>query len=225
MLKIVGTPIGNLQDISQRALESLKKVDVILCEDTRQTMKLLSRYGISKKLESFNDKNARKKIPTILKALKGGRKYALVSDAGMPAISDPGFNLVDVCHKEGIAVDVIPGPSALTAAVAASGLNTAHFVFLGFLPRASKLRKLLKKVSVLNMATVFYESPYRLNDTLREICDISPNAKIFVAREMTKIHQNFYRGTPCELVGQVEGRGEFTVVVEWPKEEQNVNIH
>ncbi len=225
MLRIVGTPIGNLSDVTLRAIETLKSVDVVLCEDTRQTLKLLKRYGISRKLESFNDKNAAKKISAILEELKKGKEYALVSDAGMPVISDPGFNLVDACHEAGIEIDVVPGPSALTSAVAASGLNTAHFVFLGFLPRGSKLRKLLRTVSSIKMATVFYESPYRLKDTLEEICTLSPNARVFVARELTKKFQTFYRGTPCELIEKIEPKGEITVVVEWAKEERNVNIH
>ncbi len=223
-LKIVGTPIGNLQDISQRALETLNNSAAILCEDTRQTLKLLRRYSITKKLISFNDKNSKDKIPKILEALKRGEDYALVSDAGMPVISDPGFNLIDTCHENGIEVDVIPGPSALTSVVAASGLNASHFVFLGFLPRGSKLRKILKMVSELKMATVFYESPYRLKSTLEEICKISPNARVFVAREMTKVHQTFYRGAPCELVEKVVEKGEISVVVEWPKIKRNVNF-
>ena len=223
-LKIVGTPIGNLADITSRALETLQNVDVILCEDTRQTLKLLKHYSISKKLISFNDKNSSEKIQKILEELKKGKEYALVSDAGMPVISDPGFNLVDACHENDIEVDVIPGPSAVVSAVAASGLNTSHFVFLGFLPRGSKLRKTLKTVSELKMATVFYESPYRLKATLEEICKISPDARVFVAREMTKVHQTFYRGSPCELAEEVVEKGEISVVVEWPKRKRNVNI-
>ncbi|WP_051962579.1 16S rRNA (cytidine(1402)-2'-O)-methyltransferase [Mesoaciditoga lauensis] len=223
-LKIVGTPIGNLADITPRALETLQSVDVILCEDTRQTLKLLKHYSISKKLISFNDKNSSEKIQKILEELKKGKEYALVSDAGMPVISDPGFNLVDACHENDIEVDVIPGPSAVVSAVAASGLNTSHFVFLGFLPRGSKLRRTLKTVSELKMATVFYESPYRLKATLEEICKISPDARVFVAREMTKVHQTFYRGNPCELAEKVVEKGEISVVVEWSKRKRNVNI-
>ncbi len=222
-LKIVGTPIGNLSDISARALDTLRNCDAILCEDTRQTLKLLSHYSISKKLISFNDKNSTEKIPKIIEKLKKGNDYALVSDAGMPVISDPGFNLVDACHRNEVEVDVIPGPSALVSVIAASGLNASHFVFLGFLPRGSKLRKTLKSVSELKMATVFYESPYRLKNTLKEICAISPEARVFVAREMTKVHQSFYRGNPCELVEKVIEKGEISVVVEWPKKKQNVN--
>ena len=224
-LKIVGTPIGNLDDISQRALETLRNSDAILCEDTRQTLKLLKHYSISKKLISFNDNNASEKIPKIVEALKHGREYALVSDAGMPVISDPGFNLVDACHENDVEVDVIPGPSALVSVVAASGLNTSHFIFLGFLPRGSKLRRTLRMVSELKMATVFYESPYRLKNTLKEICNISPDARVFVAREMTKIHQTFYRGTPCEVAKEVVEKGEISVVVEWPKRKHDVNTN
>ncbi len=221
-LKIVGTPIGNLSDISQRALKVLKSVDAILCEDTRQTIKLMNHYLISKKLISFNDRNSSQKIPKLVKEMKKGVEYALVSDAGMPVISDPGLKLIDACHKHNIPIDVIPGPSAVVCAIAASGLNASHFVFLGFLPRGSKMRKLLREVSQLNMATVFYESPYRLKETLKEICNISPTSKIFVAREMTKLHQSFYRGSPCELSDAINFVGEMTIVVEWKKENKNV---
>lgn len=224
-LKLVGTPIGNLSDITQRALIVLNEVDAVLCEDTRRSVKLLNHYFISKKLISFNDRNSAGKIPKIIDEMKKGAEYALVSDAGMPVISDPGLKLVDACHEEKIPVDVIPGPSAVVSAVAASGLNASHFVFLGFLPRGSKLRKTLKMASELGMATVFYESPYRLKDTLKEICVISPKSRIFIAREMTKIHQSFYRGNPCELSGAVEAIGEITVVVEWEKRKQNVKLH
>lgn len=224
-LKLVGTPIGNLSDITQRALIVLNEVNIVLCEDTRRTVKLLNHYSISKKLISFNDRNSAGKIPRIIDEMKKGVEYALVSDAGMPVISDPGLKLVDACHKEKIPIDVIPGPSAVVSAVAASGLNASHFVFLGFLPRGSKLRKTLKMVSELGMATVFYESPYRLKDTLKEICMISPKSRIFIAREMTKIHQSFYRGNPCELSGAIEPIGEITVVVEWEKVKQNVKLH
>ncbi len=216
-LKLVGTPIGNLLDISKRALEVLNGVDAILCEDTRQTMKLLNHYMISKKMISFNDRNSSKKMPKIVEKMKKGAEYALVSDAGMPVISDPGLKLVDLCHESGISVDVIPGPSAVVSAIAASGLNASHFVFLGFLPRGSKLRKTLKMVSQLNMATVFYESPYRLKRTLEEICNICPTSRVFVAREMTKVYQTFYRGFPCELSDLVKPIGEMTVVVEWKR--------
>lgn len=220
-LKLVGTPIGNLSDITQRALETLKSADAILCEDTRRTAKLLAHYMISKRTISFNDNNAQRKIPGIIEDLKKGTEYAMVSDAGMPVISDPGLKLVDACHENGVEVDVVPGPSAVVSAVAASGLNASHFVFLGFLPRGSKLRKTLKNVSELKMATVFYESPYRLSETLREICKIDPDSRVFVAREMTKMYQTFYRGNPCELADSVEQIGEITVVVEWNKKAEN----
>jgi len=214
-LKIVATPIGNLSDISQRAIETLKSVNFILCEDTRRTAKLMSHFGISNKLLSFNDNNSKRRIPKILEEMKNGIEYALVSDAGMPVISDPGMKLVDACHENGIPVDVIPGPSAPICAVAASGLNASHFIFLGFLPRGSKLRKTLHHMKEIGIPTVFFESPYRIRETLEEICTISPNARVFVGREMTKVNQTFYRGSPCDLAKTVEPIGEITVVVEW----------
>ena len=222
-LKLVATPIGNLLDVTQRALKTLNEVDIVLCEDTRRTIKLLNHYSISKKLLSFNDRNSTGKIPRVIEEMKRGVEYALVSDAGMPVISDPGLKLVNACHEENIPVDVIPGSSAVVSAIAASGLNASHFVFLGFLPRGSKLRKTLKIVSELGMATVFYESPYRLKNTLKEICEISPESRVFVAREMTKIHQSFYRGNPCELIEVVKSVGEITVVIEWKKGNKMLN--
>jgi 16S rRNA (cytidine1402-2'-O)-methyltransferase len=214
-LKIVATPIGNLSDISQRAIETLKFVDAILCEDTRRTFKIISHLQISKRLISFNDKNAQKKIPELVKQMGSGNEYALVSDAGMPVISDPGMKLVNECHERSIPVDVIPGPSALVCAVAASGLNVSHFVFLGFLPRGSKLRKLMRQMHEIEIPIVFFESPYRIKETLKEICIFDPNARVFIAREMTKVNQTFYRGNPCELSEKVDAIGEITVVVEW----------
>ncbi|MCL4407815.1 MAG: 16S rRNA (cytidine(1402)-2'-O)-methyltransferase, partial [Thermotogae bacterium] len=169
-LKIVATPIGNLSDMSQRAIETLKSVDAVLCEDTRRTFKIMSYFQISKRLISFNDKNAQKKIPELVKQMRSGNEYALVSDAGMPVISDPGMKLVNECHESGIPVDVIPGPSAPVCAVAASGLNVSHFVFLGFLPRGSKLRKLMRQMHEIEIPIVFFESPYRIKETLKEIC-------------------------------------------------------
>ncbi|MCL5031992.1 MAG: 16S rRNA (cytidine(1402)-2'-O)-methyltransferase [Thermotogae bacterium] len=214
-LKIVATPIGNLSDMSQRAIETLKSVDAVLCEDTRRTFKIMSYFQISKRLISFNDKNAQKKIPELVKQMRSGNEYALVSDAGMPVISDPGMKLVNECHESGIPVDVIPGPSAPVCAVAASGLNVSHFVFLGFLPRGSKLRKLMRQMHEIEIPIVFFESPYRIKETLKEICTFDPSARIFIAREMTKVNQTFYRGNPCDLSEKVDAIGEITVVVEW----------
>jgi|UniRef100_A0A7V3RDV3 16S rRNA (cytidine1402-2'-O)-methyltransferase len=214
-LKLVATPIGNLSDISQRAIDTIKGADLILCEDTRRTMKLTNHLGISKRYISFNDNNALQKMPQVIDGLKKGTEYVLVSDAGMPVISDPGLKLVDECYKNQIPVDVIPGPSAPVCAIAASGLNASHFIFLGFLPRGSKLRKLLRQISSLGISTVFFESPYRIKETLKEICALSPESRIFVAREMTKMNQTFYRGKVCEIIDEINPIGEITVVVEW----------
>ncbi|MGC9219362.1 MAG: 16S rRNA (cytidine(1402)-2'-O)-methyltransferase, partial [Athalassotoga sp.] len=180
-----------------------------------RTFKIISYLQISKRLISFNDKNAQKKIPELVKQMESGNEYALVSDAGMPVISDPGMKLVNECHENGIPVDVIPGPSAPVCAVAASGLNVSHFVFLGFLPRGSKLRKLMRQMHEIEIPIVFFESPYRIKETLKEICTFDPDARVFIAREMTKMNQTFYRGNPCELSEKVDTIGEITVVVEW----------
>jgi 16S rRNA (cytidine1402-2'-O)-methyltransferase len=217
VLYVVGTPIGNLKDISLRALEILKSVDLIIAEDTRRTSHLLSYYGISKPMESFNERNSFKKIDNIIERLKSGMKIAQVSDAGMPVISDPGWNLVRRCHEEKIKVEVIPGPSALTSAVAISGFPGTYFYFVGFMPKDKNRRRLLRKIkdNELIERFAFFESPERLKKTLEDIYNILGDCKIFIARELTKLHEEHFYGTVSQALKHFDKvKGEITVVVE-----------
>jgi len=226
-LYIVGTPIGNLEDITIRAIKVLREVDFLLSEDKRRTYILLNRYGIRKKdMISFNEKNARKKIPMVIKKLRGGKTGALVSNAGMPVISDPGCDLVDACWKEGIEVDVVPGPSALISAVAISGFPGSKFIFEGFLPRGKRRRRLLRTLRDEKKVMVFFESPERLLDTLKDIMDIMGNREVFIAREMTKKFQEFFRGTVEEAIKHFQkgALGEITIVLSGKVESEEEKI-
>lgn len=218
-LYVVGTPIGNLKDITLRALEILREVDLIIAEDTRRTLNLLNHFGISKPIESFNEHNAEKKIEKIIDLLKLGKKIAQVSDAGMPVISDPGFNLVRTCHKEGICVEVVPGPSALVSAVAVSGFKGTHFYFVGFMPKDKNRRRLLRKISQIKDrelidTVVFFESPERLRKTLEDVLSILGNLEIFIARELTKMHEKLFLGTVEEAIEKFDKvKGELTIIL------------
>jgi 16S rRNA (cytidine1402-2'-O)-methyltransferase len=217
-LYLVGTPIGNLGDITIRALEVLKAVDLIAAEDTRHTRKLLAHYGIKKPLTSYHEHNKWVQGRFILERLKEGEKVALVSDAGMPGISDPGADLVLQCLKEGISLTVIPGPSALLTALVASGLDTSSFVFGGFFPRQKKKREiLLKELAAEKRTLVFYESPHRLKETLKAIRQAWGNRRCCIARELTKVFEEYRRGTLEEIeedLGENVLKGEITLVVE-----------
>jgi len=215
-LIVVGTPIGNLEDITIRALKTLRSVDLILAEDTRRTMVLLNKYRIKKPLLSFTEKNSKRRIKEVLPLLKEGKIVALVSDAGMPVISDPGYNLIEECWKNGIEVDVVPGPSALTSAVAVSGFPGSKFIFEGFLPRGKNRRRLLRALKEEKRPIVFFESPERLISTLKDILEILGDREVFIAREMTKMHQEFFRGKVSEALehfGKKEILGEITVIL------------
>jgi len=215
-LFIVGTPIGNLKDITQRALEVIKSADAILAEDKRVTIKLLNLLNLGRKeLWTLNEHNVLRQIPRVLRELRKGKKVALVSDAGMPVISDPGHQLVAACWREAIPVQVIPGPSAVTAAIAASGFSGSRFVFEGFMPRGRSRRKLLRSLKDERRTIVFYESPQRIKETLKDVLEIMGNREIFVAREMTKLHEEHIRGRVSEVLQRLgdEVKGEITVVI------------
>lgn len=215
-LFIVGTPIGNLKDITQRALEVIKSADTILAEDKRVTIKLLNLLNLGRKeLWTLNEHNVLRQIPRILRELRKGKMVALVSDAGMPVISDPGHQLVAACWREAIPVQVIPGPSAVTAALAASGFSGSRFVFEGFMPRGRSRRKLLRSLKDERRTIVFYESPQRIKETLKDVLEIMGNREIFVAREMTKLHEEYIRGRVSEVLQRLgdEVKGEITVVI------------
>lgn len=227
-LFLVGTPIGNLKDISLRALETLQNVDLIAAEDTRQTQKLLNYYQIKKPLTSYHEHNQRSKGAWLITELQQGKKIALVSDAGMPGISDPGGDLVQACLAQKIALNVVPGPTALLTAVVASGLDCRRFVFQGFLPRQKKAReKILAELKSEPRTIILYESPHRLLKTLSALENAWGDRFCCLARELTKIHESYQRGTFSELSRYWQDhpvRGELTLVIAGrpPKEKEKI---
>jgi 16S rRNA (cytidine1402-2'-O)-methyltransferase len=216
-LYIVSTPIGNREDITLRALRILKEVDLIAAEDTRHTGLLLRHYGIQKPLTSYFEGNELKKRDFILSKLKQGDRIALVSDAGTPGISDPGFRLIQLAIENQIPVIPIPGPSAVIAALSVSGLPTDSFLFKGFLPhKIKKRRDLLKELEDVRETLIFYESPHRISETLRDIYEVLGDREIVLTRELTKIYEEVLRGKVTEIQNQIGGRklkGEITVVI------------
>ncbi len=205
MLYLVASPIGNLGDLSFRAVEILGSVDAILCEDTRHSLKLLNHYKIKKPLHSYHKFNEAKKEQIILDLLSEGKELALLSDAGTPGISDPGQRLVAACQKQGLPVTLIPGPCALIQALVLSGFSTEPFQFLGFLPRRSgRLQRTLEEMLAYQGTSIAYESPHRLHKTLALLDKINPNCQIAVARELTKKFEEIRWGTPKEI-GEVKG--------------------
>jgi 16S rRNA (cytidine1402-2'-O)-methyltransferase len=216
-LYLVATPIGNLEDITLRALRVLKEADLIACEDTRQTQKLLQHYAIHKELVSYHAHNELTRAPELVIQLEEGAQVALVSDAGTPVVSDPGHRLVAQCLRHHIPVVPIPGPSAFVAALAASGLPTEEFLFVGFLPsRAGARRKKLETLKSEPRALALYEAPHRLVETLSDAADILGSRHAVVAREITKIHEEFLRGSLAELrdaARKQTPRGEITLLI------------
>ena len=217
-LYIVSTPIGNLEDMTMRAVRVLKEVSLIAAEDTRRTGLLLKHFDIQTPLTSFFEGNEQKKGDFILSKLTGGDSIALVSDAGTPGISDPGFRLIQKAIEEEIPVVPIPGPSAVIAALSVAGLPTDAFLFRGFLPHKSKKRRdLLQELEGLRETLVFYESPYRISGTLQDILDILGDREVVLARELTKIYEEILRGKVSEIQRQITGRklkGEITLVIQ-----------
>jgi len=216
-LYLVATPIGNLEDITVRAIRVLKEADLIACEDTRQTQKLLQHYGIHKELVSYHAHNELTRAPELVIELEQGAEVALVSDAGTPVVSDPGFRLVSLCLRHHIPVIPIPGPSAFVAALAASGLPTEEFLFVGFLPsRAGARRKALDALKSEPRTIVLYEAPHRLVETLADAAAVMGPRPAVVAREITKIHEEFLRGNLSELHDAAlkrAPRGEITLLI------------
>lgn len=221
-LYIVATPIGNLEDITLRAIRILKEVDMILCEDTRTTKVLLNKYGISTKTMSYHAYSTGARESTIIEMLREGKNLALVSDAGTPTISDPGVLLVSNVRKEfgdDVYVVPIPGPSALISALCASGVSSAEFTFLGFLPHKKGRETLFKEIASSKRVIVFYESTHRIMKTLESLIEHSPTFKIVIGRELTKQFEEFVFGTPKKVLEYFETnkekqRGEFVVIVE-----------
>jgi len=217
-LFLVGTPIGNLEDMTDRARRVLSSVDLIAAEDTRRTGRLLAGFGIEGRLVSFFEGNERSRVPELLEALRRGSHVAVVSDGGMPGLSDPGYRLVAACVAEGIPVDVVPGPSAAVAALVVSGLPTDRFVFEGFLPRSGQARARRLEALVSEARTiVLFESPRRAARTLADLVEILGQRRAAVVRELTKLHQEVLRGELTELLESLRDRelkGEVVLVVE-----------
>ncbi|MBS4761801.1 16S rRNA (cytidine(1402)-2'-O)-methyltransferase [Carnobacteriaceae bacterium zg-ZUI252] len=218
VLYLVPTPIGNLEDITFRALNTLKQVTIIACEDTRHTQKLLTHFDIHVSTVSFHEHNMQQRIPQLIERLQQGESIAQVSDAGMPCISDPGHELVKACIEQQIAVVALPGANAATTALIASGLAPQPFMFYGFLPRKTSTQKeVLESFVTLQVTTIFYESPYRLKDTLTNMLSVfSPDRQVVICRELTKKYEEFTRGTLQEVTDYVqvtEIKGEICLLL------------
>jgi 16S rRNA (cytidine1402-2'-O)-methyltransferase len=223
-LYLVPTPIGNLKDITLRALETLKKVDIIAAEDTRQSLKLLNHFNIKKALISYHQHNEQGKSENIIEKLKDGKSIALVSDAGTPGISDPGSVIVSKCIEEGIDFEVLTGATAVTTALVYSGMDTTKFLFRGFLPRENKDRKsVIEEVKNRKETLIFYESPHRLRETLNFLKESLGNRRIAICRELTKLHEEILRFTIEEAImyySEKDIKGEFVLVMEGKREEE-----
>ncbi len=215
-LLIIGTPIGNLGDLSPRAVEALRSADLVLCEDTRHTRGLLTHFGIDKPTQRFDDHTEDARGGTFADRIEAGETVALVSDAGMPVISDPGFRLVRIARERGLAVEPIPGPFAGVLALAASGIAPLPFTFLGFTPhRHGERSEFYRRLAALGHTAIVYEAPERLLESLRDALPILGDVEITVAREMTKLHEEFIHGTISEVIASLANRairGEVTVV-------------
>ncbi len=213
MLYIVSTPIGNLKDITFRAIDILKQVELIAAEDTRQTSKLLKHYDIETKQTSYNDQNKKSKTKLIIDLIKKGKQVALVSDSGTPLISDPGFYLVREALKEEIKIIPIPGPSSPLAALVGSGLPCHNFTFLGFVPKKGK-KNFFEKIKQYDHSVILFESPYRIKKTLTVMSEMIPECDVVLARELTKKFEEFIRGKPKEILEKVDNlKGEIVLIV------------
>ena len=219
-LYVVATPIGNLDDITLRAIKILKEVDVIIAEDTRHTLKLLNHLNISKPLISYHRHNEEQRKEMIIDKLKNGENIAIVSDAGTPGICDPGEVLIHECIKENIKIVPIPGACAMINALIASGISTKEFTFLGFLPLNKKLRKeKLEYIKNETKTVIIYEAPHKLKSTLEDLKEILEKRKVVIARELTKIHEEFIRGTIDEILEKADNlKGEIVLIIEGNKE-------
>ncbi len=224
-LYLVATPIGNLGDITLRALSTLAAADTVLCEDTRTSGKLMERFAIRTKLSPYHEHNAQKVRPHILERLEQGAAIALISDAGMPLVSDPGYRLVKEAAERGIPVTTCPGPSAVLTGLALSGLPTDRFLFAGFLPqKPGERRKLLDELKAIRATLIFFESPHRIAETLNAIAEALPGRSVAVARELTKLHEEVLRGKASEVAATLGARpavkGEITLMVGPPAEDE-----
>ncbi len=218
-LQVIATPIGNLNDTSKRALDALASVDVVLCEDTRVTKKLLSHYGIDVQTISYHQHSGQSKSSKIISLLEEGKNLALVSDAGTPAVSDPGGKLIEqlVSHFGGdIVISPIPGPSAVLSILSVSGFSADRYIFYGFAPHKKGRQAFFSKISEDEITVVFFESTHRIMKTMDALKEIAPDRQIVVGRELTKLHETIYRGVPHEVTEQLEStsiKGEFVIVL------------
>ncbi|MEX1156409.1 MAG: 16S rRNA (cytidine(1402)-2'-O)-methyltransferase [Chloroflexota bacterium] len=219
-LLVVGTPIGNLGDLTPRAADALRTADLVVAEDTRFAARLLRHVGTRTPTSSLNEHNAAERLPGLLARLAAGETLALTTDAGMPGVSDPGARLVEAARAAGAAVEVVPGPSAVTAAMALSGIGSPGFVFGGFLParpassRRAALQRLLAGSGAMGLPLVLFEAPHRVRSLLAELSSVAPAASVALCRELTKLHEEVLTGTPAEVASALtEPRGEFTVVI------------
>lgn len=216
-LYLVATPLGNALDLGLRALQILSSVSRIAAEDTRVSQQLLTTYGITKLLISYHSYNAEQRDPELVQLIRGGESIALISDAGMPLISDPGSSLVTACVEAGLPVTVIPGPSAGITALTASGLDASRYTFYGFLPKKRGRRKsVLEELLASKETLIFYEAPQRIPDTLSDLAEIAPERRCVVARELTKTYETYYRGTTASLAAELQAgvKGECMILLE-----------
>ncbi|MCH5284951.1 MAG: 16S rRNA (cytidine(1402)-2'-O)-methyltransferase [Akkermansiaceae bacterium] len=216
-VSFVPLPIGNREDITQRALRVLSEADCICCEDTRHTGMLLAHYGIHKPLLSMHEHNERQRAPEIARRAQEGELFAVVTDAGMPGVSDPGYRLIQELKAQGVAFTVLPGPSAVVTALVGSGLPSDAFYFGGFLPtKSGKRRQALAAAAAAPHTSIFYESPFRIGKTLRELAELAPDAPVCVAREISKLHETYHRSTAAELAAAFESappKGEMVLLI------------
>lgn len=225
MLYITGTPIGNLEDMSYRAVKTLQEADTILCEDTRVTRKLTTHFEIETPLKSYHDFNKEEVTETIIEDIKNGKTYALVTDAGMPVISDPGYELVSRMQDENLPYSVIPAASAFTMALVASGIASYDFTYFGFLPKSSSKRtEKLSEIMHHKFTSVLYESPHRMKNLLSEICKIDEHRIVSISREITKKFEQHVRGSASEILAKLDKeiplKGEFVVVISQYEEQE-----
>lgn len=212
-LYIVGTPIGNMSDVTLRALETLKSVDVIACEDTRHSLPFLQKYGIQATLVAYHKFNETERSERLIDDILGGKNVALITDAGMPSISDPGAELIAKCHERGVEVETVPGPTAFATAVAYSGIKASGFTFLGFLPEKNTDKvSILSKASLSGLPIILYVAPHDLTKTSKTLLDVLGDRTVYVARELTKIHESLTKTTLSNF--ECEERGEIVMIVD-----------